>query len=127
MITPFGQVDVARLLRDQRAAANAAAAAKSLLLGEDSTTTVGMAENSGDASHSRPEEDIEEAMPAVAGVAEGGLLEREGGNDVEMVPMDRISHLGRAERVTIIRQMTSQDKREAVLQRLFYLAQGGYY
>lgn len=43
---------------------------------------------------------------------------------LEMLPMGAVGHLGRADRLEIIRKTVPRERRMAVLQRLFHLAQG---
>lgn len=61
------------------------------------------------------EEDEERGQVQVSNASEKRL---------EMLPMGAVGHLGRAERLGIIRKTVPRERRMAVLQRLFHLAQG---
>lgn len=47
-----------------------------------------------------------------------------GAKRLEMLPMGAVGHLGRRDRLDIIRKTVPKEKRMVVLQRLFHLAQG---
>lgn len=48
----------------------------------------------------------------------------QGATKLEMVPMGAVGHLGRRDKLAIIRKTVAKEKRMVVLQRLFHLAQG---
>lgn len=128
-------MDTAGLARDRRAAAEAAAA-QSLLVAEVSTATdnttgddktQGGGENPGlraPSEDSSPDEQLEgRGGEKGKGIEEKGRLGEEG-ERLEMLPMGAVGHLGRSDRLGIIRKTVPMEKRVVVLQRLFYLAQG---
>lgn len=147
------QVDTTALLRDQKAAASATAAAQSLLLGEI-TMKAGQAEDtSGDSpaqssegrrrsGHGRIDESGRavriDGGPCPPRVGEERIIEKESLDNadgreadchlnltrVETLPMGAVGHLGRKDRVNVIRKTVPPQKRVALLHRLFYLAQG---
>lgn len=121
------------LRRNQRAAAEATAAAESLLLGE-----LRGPPNGSDVSPAREGSNAEEEAggegggeeqphPTTADEIDGeGLreVEESDGPETEMLQMEAVAHLGRADRLGIIRKTVPFEKRVLALQRLFFLAQG---
>lgn len=133
-------MDTAGLARDQKAADEAAAAARALIVAEVSATTdgitgddktqegdevgggnAGLRVSSEDSGRKEPLEG-REGGKGKGGEEEGGLGGE--GERLEMLPMGAVGHLGRSDRLGIIRKTVPVEKRVVVLQRLFYLAQG---
>lgn len=65
-----------------------------------------------------------EELDGQEGRVQGEAASDSSGKKIEMLPMGGVGHLGRADRLGIIRKTVPKERRMAVLQRLFQLAQG---
>ncbi|CAM9132453.1 unnamed protein product [Scytosiphon promiscuus] len=106
------QVDTAGLLRAEKARAGVLAREAS---NEDVLDTL---DNQGKQDESSGKE-----LEGRVGEAQGEAISDPSTKKVEMLPLGSVGHLGRADRMGIIRKTVPKERRVAVLQRLFQLAQ----
>lgn len=110
---PCCQVDTAGLLRAEKTRARTVAREA----GREDVDTQ-------DSQARQQDEGSGEELEEHAGEAQGEGDSDSSAKPLEMLPMGAVGHLGRADRMGIIRKTVPNERRMAVLQRLFQLAQG---